>query len=201
MGLSPVSVISHCEQATPPITPRVRGDSRIRSLGDLLSNASACVSAWHPREAETRPLPPCPCLAPSPPPVTGRRWLRTSLFGKRKFEQGFLDEYGPAQVGLGPPFTGKRLHRLRLSQRHLRFTPHTEYPRGRPKALRPPAKVLAAYGGLRENRENRSGTGGARSCPDRRCAPATLRFRGASPASFWTCPQSWSDSSECPRDD
>src|SRR5207302_9107120 len=23
----------------------------------------------------------------------------------RKFEQGFLDEYGPAQVGLGPPFT------------------------------------------------------------------------------------------------
>ena len=107
VGLSPVSVIGHCEQATPPITPRVRGDSRIRSLGDLLSNASACVSAWHPREAETRPLPPCPCLAPSPPPVTGRRWLRTSLFGKRKFEQGFLDEYGPAQVGLGPPFTRK----------------------------------------------------------------------------------------------
>src|SRR5712692_1256364 len=24
-----------------------------------------------------------------------------------KFEQGFLDEYGPAQVGLGPPFTSK----------------------------------------------------------------------------------------------
>ena len=105
MGLSPVSVIGHCEQATPPITPRVRGDSRIRSLGDLLSNASACVSAWHPREAETRPLPPCPCLAPSPPPVTGRRWLRTFPCGK--FEQGFLDEYGPAQVGLGPPFTRK----------------------------------------------------------------------------------------------
>src|SRR5260370_41310670 len=47
--------------------------------GDFLSSASACVSAWHPRAAETRHLPPCPCLAPSPPPVTERRWLRTFL--------------------------------------------------------------------------------------------------------------------------
>ena len=105
VGLSPVSVIGLCGQATPPITPRVRGDNRILPSGDLLSSASACVSAWHPREAETRHLPPYPCLAPSPPPVTGRRWLRTFPHGK--FEQGFLDEYGPAQVGLGPPFTRK----------------------------------------------------------------------------------------------
>lgn len=105
VGLSPVSVISLCEQARPPITPRVRGDNRITSLGDLLSRASACASAWHPREAETRPLPPCPCLAPSTPSVTERRWLPT--FPEGKFEQGFLDEYGPAQVGLGPPFTRK----------------------------------------------------------------------------------------------
>jgi len=96
VGLSPVSVIGLCGQATPPITPRVRGDNRILPSGDLLSSASACVSAWHPREAETRHLPPYPCLAPSPPPVTGRRWLRTFPHGK--FEQGFLDEYGPAQV-------------------------------------------------------------------------------------------------------
>jgi hypothetical protein len=102
VGLSPVSVLGLCEQATPPITPRVRGDSRIPPSGDLLSSASACVGAWHPREAETRPLPPCPCLAPSPPPVTGRRWLHTFPYGK--FEQGFLDEYGLAQVGFGPPF-------------------------------------------------------------------------------------------------
>ena len=110
VGLSPVSVIGPCEQATPPITPRVRGATRIHSLGDLLSHASACGSAWHPRAAETRPLPPCPCLAPSPPPVTGRRWLRTFPLGK--FEQGFLDGYGPAQVGFGPPFNKKRPHRL-----------------------------------------------------------------------------------------
>jgi hypothetical protein len=105
VGLSPVSVLGPCEQATPPSTPRVRGDNRIHSPGDLLSDASACGSAWHPREAETRPLPPCPCLAPSPSPVTGRRWLHTFPLGK--FEQGFLDEYGPAQVGFGPPFTRK----------------------------------------------------------------------------------------------
>ena len=86
-------------------TPRVRGDNRIHSLADLLSSASACASAWHPREAEPRHLPPCPCLAPSTPPVTGRRWLLT--FPKGKFEQGFLDEYGPAQVGLSPPFIRK----------------------------------------------------------------------------------------------
>ena len=86
-------------------TPRVRGDNRIHSLADLLSSASACASAWHPREAEPRHLPPCPCLAPSTPPVIGRRWLHT--FPKGKFEQGFLDEYGPAQVGLSPPFIRK----------------------------------------------------------------------------------------------
>jgi hypothetical protein len=123
VGLSPVSVISPCEQATPPITPRVRGHDRIPPSGDLLSRASACVSAWHPREAETRPLPPCPCLAPSPPPVIGRRWLRTFPLGK--FEQGFLDEYGPAQVGLDSPFAKEEPHRLRLSQQHLWFAPHT----------------------------------------------------------------------------
>ena len=105
VGLSPVSVVSLCEQATPPTTPRVRGANRIHSHADLLSSASACASAWHPREAEPRHLPPCPCLAPSSPPVTGRRWLHT--FPKGKFEQGFLDEYGPAQVGLSPPFTRK----------------------------------------------------------------------------------------------
>jgi hypothetical protein len=105
VGLSPVSVVSLCEQATPPTTPRVRGDNRMPSLGDLLSRASACASAWHPREAETRHLPPCPCLAPSTPPVTGRCWLHTFPMGK--FEQGFLDEYGPAQVGLSPPFVRK----------------------------------------------------------------------------------------------
>src|SRR5712692_645332 len=59
-------------------SPRVSGEITVAlSRGDLLSHASTCVSAWHPRAAETRPLPPCPCLAPSPPPVAGRCWLRT----------------------------------------------------------------------------------------------------------------------------
>lgn len=61
--------------------------------------------------AETRPLPFCPCLAPSSPFIAGRRWLRSFPCGK--FEQGFLDRHGPAQVGLSPPFD--ELHRLRLS--------------------------------------------------------------------------------------
>lgn len=93
VGLSPVSVISPCEQVTPPITPRVREHNRIPPSGDFLSSASACVSAWHPREAETRPLPPCPCLAPSPPPVTGRRWLRT--FPKESSSKDFWTSTDP----------------------------------------------------------------------------------------------------------
>ena len=58
---------------------------------------SLAPTAW----AETRPLPFCPCLAPSSPFVAERRWLHSPPRGG--FEQGFLDRHGPAQVGLSPP--------------------------------------------------------------------------------------------------
>ena len=83
------------------------------------------MSAWHPREAETRPLPPCPCLAPSPPPVTGRRWLRTSP-SKRKVRARISGRVRTRPGRIRPSFHKKRPHRLRLSQQHLRFTPHTQ---------------------------------------------------------------------------
>src|SRR5712692_8666422 len=111
VGLSPVSVIGHCEQATPPFTPRVRGDNRIHFPGDFLSNASACVSAWHPCEAETRPLPPCPCLAPSPPPVTGRRWLHTFPLG-RKVRARISGRVRTRPGRIRSSFHKKRPHRL-----------------------------------------------------------------------------------------
>ena len=106
VGLSPVSVIGHCEQARPPYTPRAGGQNRDVLLRDnSLRNRPVLQHKWEPgtpHEAGLWPLPLYPCLAPSPPPVAGRRWLRTSPWGE--FEQGFLDGHGPAQVGLGPPF-------------------------------------------------------------------------------------------------
>ena len=115
MGLSPVSVVSHCEQVTPPNTPWVRGNSRdafpvAPSLGGSSPDASARLGAWHTPLSRKRPLPICPCLAPSSPSVAGRRWLRSPPCGE--FEQGFLDRHGPAQVGLSPPFKD-RPHRLK----------------------------------------------------------------------------------------
>ncbi len=66
------------------------------------------------------------CLAPSSPSVTFRRWLLTPPEGE--FEQKFLYRYGPAQVGLDRSIHRGRSHRLRLSRRLLRLTPHA--PRG-----------------------------------------------------------------------
>jgi hypothetical protein len=37
VGFSPVSVISHCEQATPPTTLRVEGNSRDASFGSVFA--------------------------------------------------------------------------------------------------------------------------------------------------------------------
>jgi len=71
--------------------------------------ASAGLGAWHTVRAETWPLPNYPCLAPSSPPITGRRWLRTSPRGE--FEQGFPHGYGPARVGLDRS-VWDRSHRL-----------------------------------------------------------------------------------------
>lgn len=48
--------------------------------------------------AESRFPPICPCLASSNGDITVDGWLRTR---KIRFEQGFLDEFGLAQVGLG----------------------------------------------------------------------------------------------------
>jgi hypothetical protein len=45
VGLSPVSVIGHCEQARPPYTPRAGGKNRDVLLRDGCSAAAQCFSA------------------------------------------------------------------------------------------------------------------------------------------------------------
>ena len=107
VGLSPVSVVGPCEQARPPYTPRVDGADRsvghrdcpdrraawcfstTRSLAHHARpdcDPSRSVLAWPLRQ---RPLPGAAGCVPFP---------------EGKFEQGFLDGHGPAQVGLSPPF-------------------------------------------------------------------------------------------------
>jgi hypothetical protein len=82
VGLSPVSVISHCEQARPPYTPRAGGQNRDVLLQD--SSLRNRLMLQHnlepgtPHEAGLWPLPLHPCLAPPSPSIAGRRWLRTS---------------------------------------------------------------------------------------------------------------------------
>jgi hypothetical protein len=106
VGLSPVSVVGPCEQARPPYTPRVDGADRsvghrdcpdrraawcfstTRSLAHHARpdcDPSRSVLAWPLRQ---RPLPGAAGCVPFP---------------EGKFEQGFLDGHGPAQVGLSPP--------------------------------------------------------------------------------------------------
>jgi hypothetical protein len=114
VGLSPVSVISHCVPAAAPNTPMVcclcfppascartapcgqqqdepAGSPKLRRVGERSSPSrpkratSRTGVAWPLRR---RPL---PCDAGCVP-------LR------REFEQRFLDRHGPAQVGLARPF-------------------------------------------------------------------------------------------------
>ena len=126
VGLSPVSVVSRCTQARPPVAWSVRSvepsHGAARGRGRFLfREASAGLGAWPTDPAETRPLPSYSCLAPPSPSIAGRCWLRRLPVGS--FEQAFPHGDGPARVGLsglgvaGPP------HRLRLSRPHLRLTP------------------------------------------------------------------------------
>jgi hypothetical protein len=117
VGLSPVSVASHCEQVTPPSTLRDEGNSRdalprgTPSLDGRPPDASAGYGAWHHRLSRNA----TPPVLSLPGPFVAAR-CRTTLAAYlpiRKFEQGFLDRHGPAQVGLTPPFG--ETHRLRLS--------------------------------------------------------------------------------------
>jgi hypothetical protein len=86
-----------------------------------LVSASARLGAWHAARCRTATP---PVLSLPGPYVTAHCWsaLATRTFPLGKFEQGFLDGHGPAQVRLGPPLSKKRPHCLRLSQQHLRFT-------------------------------------------------------------------------------
>jgi hypothetical protein len=74
VGLSPVSVDDHCEQVTPPHTSWVRENSR-DAFPWKRGPVEPCPVLQHdqepgtPHAAETRPLPLCPCLAPSSPGV------------------------------------------------------------------------------------------------------------------------------------
>jgi len=71
--LCPGETTNHLDGPQPPTVTcaaeRIRPDS---------PNASAGLGAWHTVSAESWPLPNYPCLAPSSPPVAGRRWLRPS---------------------------------------------------------------------------------------------------------------------------
>jgi hypothetical protein len=126
VGLSPVSVVGHCRQATPPSTPRIDGQNRGVLRRDCSGRrAVQCFSTTRSLAHHTRPN-----RDPSRPVLAWplrRRPLPDDAgyvpFPMGKFEQGFLDGHGPAQVGLGPPFKKGWLHRLRLSQQHLRLTP------------------------------------------------------------------------------
>src|ERR1700693_57783 len=105
VGLSPVSVIGHCEQARPPNTPRAGGQNRDVLLQDSCSAAAQCFSTTGSLARRTRPD--CgPSRSVLAWPLRHRPLLNGAgcipLSGE--FEQGFLDGHGPAQVGLGPPF-------------------------------------------------------------------------------------------------
>ena len=55
VGLSPVSVIGHCEQARPPYTPRTGGKNRDGLLQDGCSAAARCFSTTGSLARHTRP--------------------------------------------------------------------------------------------------------------------------------------------------
>ena len=66
VGLSPVSVVSHCVQAMPPTTPAVRPSYPSTDGRGCLSRASASVGAWPPNRGRIA-TPPAPS---SPGPFT-----------------------------------------------------------------------------------------------------------------------------------
>jgi len=115
VGLSPVSVVSRCTQARPPVTLSVRSTQP----SYVLRGEESGLSSARLRQVRERGLPTRPKRDPSRAtlawPLRHRALLPDAgcVGPLLDFEQGFLNGYGPAQVGLGPPFGG--LHRLRLN--------------------------------------------------------------------------------------
>ena len=120
------SVLSALVNRRRRLTPRGSG----RNSRDAFSgagcwwqqvSASARLGAWHTTRGRTATP---PVLSLPGPFVTGHYCpaLAARTFPCGKFEQGFLDEHGPAQVRLGLLSSRKWPHCLRLSRQHLRFT-------------------------------------------------------------------------------
>jgi len=132
VGLSPVSVVSHCVQARPPVTLSVR--STEPSYG--LRGEGGGPSSARLRQVRERGLPTRPKRDPS---RTTLAWpLRQRLLpgaagcvvSRRRFEQEFPYGDGPARVGLSGLGVARPPHRLRLSRPHLRLTPNPKRERG-----------------------------------------------------------------------
>jgi hypothetical protein len=110
VGLSPVSVVSHCEQATPPHTPRVGGKNRDVLLRDgplwEPSGASALLGAWH--TARGRTVTP-PALSLPGPFVTARyRTTLATYLSRRKVRARSSGRARPRPGRIRPSFR-KRL--------------------------------------------------------------------------------------------
>jgi hypothetical protein len=82
VGLSPVSVVSHCEQVTPPYTPWAERNSRDaffreRSPLGKSSDASARLGAWHTPQGRTATP---PVLSLPGPFVTAHYWTTLAAY-------------------------------------------------------------------------------------------------------------------------
>ena len=102
VGLSPVSVLGHCEQARPPYTPRVGGKNRMPPCGDFPVPCFSTTGSLAP--ARGRTVTPPALSLPGPFVTAHYRTTLAAYLSEGEFEQGFLDGHGPAQVGLGSPF-------------------------------------------------------------------------------------------------
>ena len=130
VGLSPVSVVSHCVQASPPLTLTVRDPlphqgprTSVGPTPAVLQPARGHGTPSGPKRGPSRTILAWP-LRRRPSPV-GAGCVALA----REFEQGLPYGYGPARVGLARS-VWERAHRLRLSRPHLRLTPSPKRKRG-----------------------------------------------------------------------
>ena len=151
VGLSPVSVVSRCVQATSPVTVSVCGTEP----SWVPRGAEGLPCAARLRQVRERGLPTRPKRDPSRTtlawplrqrPVAVRRWLRSPPGGR--FEQEFPHGDGPARVGLSGLGVARPPHRLRLSRPHLRLTPNPKRKRGRPSLALRVSKHLTCRGNI-----------------------------------------------------
>jgi len=77
----------------------------MHSPGDLLVPCFGMCERLAPTRGRNA-TPPALSL-PGPFDIARYRTTLAAYLSFGKFEQGFLDEHGPAQVGFGPPFTEK----------------------------------------------------------------------------------------------